>query len=125
MLTEQQIRELLCLSDSEQAVFWQGLTPEQASSLLDQLQAFRQTAAVQNDSRQSEYERRAAMVRAEVGEIPPIGNPERREYCRTDLLEFLRQATPTGLLLNYCCCILTPAGDSWRPGEFREAITTN
>ncbi|MFN6310000.1 MAG: hypothetical protein ACK46M_00950, partial [Planctomyces sp.] len=71
MLTEQQIRELLSLSDSEQAVFWQGLTPEQASSLLDELEAFRQTAAVQNDTRQSEYERRAAMVRAEVGEIPP------------------------------------------------------
>ena len=99
MLTEQQIRELLSLSDSEQAVFWQGLTPEQASSLLDELEAFRQTAAVQNDTRQSEYERRAAMVRAEVGEIPPPVNPERRQYCRTDLLEFLRQYFPetTGL----------------------------
>ncbi len=51
------------------------------------------------DSRQnieSAEERKRLM---EVGEIPPPANPERREYCRTDLLEFLRQYFPetTGL----------------------------
>lgn len=50
-------------------------------------------------SKQSEHSRRKSSEAAEIGEIPPVLNPERREACRLDLFRFLQTYFPesTGL----------------------------
>jgi hypothetical protein len=49
--------------------------------------------------RQRRYERRQAAAVAEIGTLPPVRNPERREACRLDLHRFLADYFPasTGL----------------------------
>lgn len=51
------------------------------------------------NSKQDKWQAENQKRLMEVGEIPAPANPDRREYCRTDLLEFLRQYFPetTGL----------------------------
>jgi hypothetical protein len=51
------------------------------------------------DSRQAEEQALDRQRAAEVGTLPPVANPERREFCRLDLLGFLTVYFPetTGL----------------------------
>lgn len=50
-------------------------------------------------SRQAEYERRESASVADIGDLPPVKNPERKEACRRDLHRFLTTYFPrsTGL----------------------------
>lgn len=44
--------------------------------------------------RQHRYEQKKAREASDIGEIPPVANPERREACRLDLFRFLTTYFP-------------------------------
>ena len=50
--------------------------------------------AANGDSRQNRESAEAHKKLAEVGPLPPVANPERREFCRTDLHAFLLSYFP-------------------------------
>lgn len=92
-LTTDELEHLQSLSESELAEFLETLPTDALDGVIQQLQQrdLSGNYASERSRRTAEAINAKTAASQEVGPLPPVANPERRERCRLDLVAFCRE----------------------------------
>jgi len=89
-----EIEQLLCLSESEQQAFLEGLSESQVRSLVGELERLQPASGLSDNYASDRSRRNALAINAktaaaqECGPLPAVADQSRRQRCRTDLRQF-------------------------------------
>jgi hypothetical protein len=107
-LTSEEIEHLVSLDDSEQAEFFQILPPEQVQAIADQIASESSQTPTALDSYSADRSaRNAAVINAktaasqEIGPLPDVADPQRRERASADNLYSAETYFPATFYLGW------------------------
>ena len=92
-LTSDEIEHLLSLNDSEMEEFWSRIPADQIDNVIRQIAGGGQSGsgadyAASRSARNAEVINAKTAASQEIGPLPEIANPQRRERCAADNLLF-------------------------------------